>query len=493
VQYGRSPQSLFFFTISSAYYVLNVRIRGIITTLVSICFSASIGRWIDHAPNRLKTLLSTITVNRLSVIAACVFWVFIVVSGTGDLHERFVTAELPVSPINSSVSGIIKNAFFAAVLILGVFEKLSGAANMISMERDWVVTVAAPDGQDHDLTHLNAVMRRIDLISKLVAPIVLSIIISASGSVQVGVLVVGGMSAASWTVEWWCARRVWKNSPKLQRPKVVQDIRNDYAMTEAPEELPSLSRVRSRGYGLVQKTMQWFLQYAQDLTQYFSSHVWIPSLALSLLHLSALSYSATFITYLLNIGFSLNIITIARAVGSVVEVSSTIVTPLGVSYLGKAHHHRLPPQYEEEDSESVLFEESLEHHGSTETGLERLGLWGITWQLLNLVSHEPLYPSAHQLTHPGPRGPHTLGPLAQHHILAALSAIPHTSQNHNHISRRSDPRAPPPRPPSLRLPLHLAPRPLDLRPHNATTNANARPALFPVLFLRRRELFRLVL
>jgi solute carrier family 40 (iron-regulated transporter), member 1 len=473
--------------------VLNISIRGIITTLASICFSASLGRWIDHAPNRLKTLLNTITANRLSVIVACVFWIFIVGSGTGDLHERFLAAEPPVLPINSSVSGIIKKAFFAAVLILGVFEKLSGAANMMSMERDWVVTVAAPDGQDHDLTRLNAVMRRIDLICKLVAPIVLSIIISASESVQVGVLVVGGMSAASWTIEWWCARRVWKNSPKLQRPKVVQDVRNDSAMAETLEELPALSRVRSQDYGLAQKTTQWFLQYAQDLTQYFSLHVWIPSLALSLLHLSALSYSATFITYLLNVGFSLNLITIARAVGSVVEISSTIVTPFGISYLGKAHHHRLPPQYEGEDSESALVEESPEHHGSTETGLERLGLWGITWQLVNLVSHEPLYLSAHQLTLPGPRGPHTLGPLARHPLLATLSPIPHIPQNHNHISPRYDPRAPPPRPPSLRLPLRLASWPVDLRPHNATTNANTRPALFPVLFRGRRELFRLVL
>lgn len=366
-------------------------IRGIITTLASICFSASIGRWIDHAPNRLKTLLSTITANRLAVIAACVFWVFIVGRENADLHERFLAAEPPGSSISRPVTGIWKGGFFVAVLLLGVIEKLSGAANMMSMERDWVVTVAAPDGQAYDLTRLNAMMRRIDLICKLVAPIVLSVIISASGSVQLGVLVVGGVSAASWTVEWWCAWRVWKISLKLQRPKIAQDVRNDSAMAETFEDLPALSRVRSRSYGLVQRTTRWFLQYAQDLTQYFSSHVWIPSLALSLLHLSALSYSATFITYLLNVGFSLNLITIARTVGSVVEISSTIVTPFGVDYLGKAHHHRLPPQYEEEDSESVLLEASPEHHGSTETGLERLGLWGITWQLLNLVSHEPLY------------------------------------------------------------------------------------------------------
>jgi iron-regulated transporter 1 len=346
------------------------------------------GRWIDRAPNRLKTLLITITTNRVSVIAACVFWVFIVGSSgdDGDLPERSsLASDAPVAI--PKLSGVLKGCFFAVVLVLGVCERLSGAANMISMERDWVVTVAAADGQAYDLTRLNAVMRRIDLICKLVAPIVLSVIISGSGSIQVGVLVVGGVSGASWPVEWWCARRVWKNNSKLQQPKLMEDVGNDSAMAEALDYLPTLSRVRSRGHGLIQRSTQWFLQYMHDFVQYFSSDIWIPSLALSLLHLSALSYSATFITYLLNVGFSLNLITIARAVGSVVEISSTIVTPFGVDYLGKAYHHQQHHDvYEEDDSETTLLEQAPEPLGNTETGLERLGLWGITWQLLNLVS-----------------------------------------------------------------------------------------------------------
>ncbi len=63
--------------------------------------------------------------------------------------------------------------------------------------------------------------------------------------------------------------------------------------------------------------------------------VWVPSLALALLHFSALSYAATFITYLLNVGFSLFLITVARACGSVIEVSSTFIAPAGIRVLGR--------------------------------------------------------------------------------------------------------------------------------------------------------------
>jgi solute carrier family 40 (iron-regulated transporter), member 1 len=363
------------------------------------------------------------------------------------------------------VSGLVKNAFFVATLGLGVAEKLSGAANMMTMERDWVVTVAAPDGQAHDLTRLNAVMRRIDLLCKLVAPIVLSIIISATGSVQVGVLVVGGMSTASWAVEWWCARRVWANNSKLQQPKVLRDVLDDATMAVTAEDLPPLLRVRSRGYGMLQRVTQWFLQYSEDFVQYFSSNVWIPSLALSLLHLSALSYSATFITYLLNVGFSLNLITVARAVGSVVEISSTIVTPFGVDYLGKAHHHnRLPPQHENEESEIAILEELPEQHGNTKIGLERLGLWGITWQLLNLVNKitNPLFDMSLANTHQGPRRSRPLGPLAEPQLHLTLPDIPFLPPNPSHQPSFPLPGPLGPCPHPLHLPLPLSPRPLDL-------------------------------
>jgi iron-regulated transporter 1 len=131
-------------------------------------------------------------------------------------------------------------------------------------------------------------------------------------------------------------------------------------------------------------------RYFQDFKHYFSSKAWTPSLALALLHLSALSYGATFITFLLNVGLSLDLITIARGVGSVIEISSTVVTPVGVQYLGKARNHgRFRGEIRSsDDSETALLEtESPDMEGRTETGLERLGLWGISWQLLNLVSN----------------------------------------------------------------------------------------------------------
>lgn len=269
---------------------------------------------------------------------------------------------------------------FSLILILGIFETLSASGNLLSMERDWVVTAAAPDGQPYDLTHLNSVMRRIDLICKLVAPLLISFVVSATNH-RVGVVVVGGMSAASWAVEVWCAKIVWTRNPHLQVPKMATSSENTPYEADDNQALAHLELLTRLSRGL--------RRYIQDFENYFASTVWVPSLALSLLHLSALSYGATFVTFLLNIGFSLELITVARAVGSVIEISSTLVAPVGVQYLGKAAstHGRFQGDDIAGDGDVSAFLGRNPEQGRTEAGLERLGLWGITSQLLNLVRY----------------------------------------------------------------------------------------------------------
>ncbi|KAF7868664.1 hypothetical protein EAF04_005194 [Stromatinia cepivora] len=343
-------------------------IRGIVRTLASICFSSSVGRWVDKSPDRLKTLLTTITINRIAVICASTLWFFVVEpeSGSNEGVSPGITIE------DMTVRNSVKIAMFALILGFGILEGLSANGNMLSMERDWVVVAAAPDGRGYDLTHLNSTMRRIDLSCRLLAPILISFLISALG-IKIGVVLVGGMNAATWGVEMWCARRVWRSHVRLQMRK---DIGND--------EVTSDIQVRS----LMEKIARGLLLYREDFQNYFSSKVWIPSLSLSLLHLSALSYGATFITFLLNAGFSLDLITLARAAGSVFEISSTVVTPFGVRHLSKAHGHgRYDRLYRSDDSNESLLEEEheIDESGRVATGLERLGLWGLSWQLINLI------------------------------------------------------------------------------------------------------------
>ena len=361
--------------------------RGLCNTFASLCFSSSIGTWIDGAPSRLRTLLVTICANRSAVIVACVGWVFLI--SELDIVASPDQATHPKSPIGGT-----KSWLFAIVIFLGICEKLSGIGNMISMERDWVpaIAIAPLTGavSPQRLTRLNAMMRRVDLICKLVAPVVISIIVSAT-SMRIGVMTVAGMSGTTWGIEVWCARRVWRSCPQLREARVRQPVEEIEMLDRS---LPAVPEQNTAKAGILRL---WHSQSTQ-IRAYFSTSVWIPSLSLALLHLSVLSYSATFITYLLTTGFSLLLITVARALGSIVEVSSTFIAPMGIGWLA----HSRKTSIQEEDAEELLPVEDLakNRHG---VGLERTGLWGISLQLLNLVSQLPFYISqstAHRLRSP---------------------------------------------------------------------------------------------
>lgn len=225
-------------------------------TLVSICLLSSVGGWVDNAPDRLKTLVRTISVNRIAVIGATALWLFNV--GLGTENALLATS-------------VLKGTIFAFILLFEILESLSAAANMLSMERDWVVTAASPDGTPYDLTHLNSAMRRIDLICKLLAPILISIIVSST-NIKSGILVVGAMSIASWPIELWCARNVWQRNSQLQVPKSVRSfVPGDTLPRQQPVRHSFLSRASKGLRG-----------YFEDLRKYFSSPslIWIPSVCL---------------------------------------------------------------------------------------------------------------------------------------------------------------------------------------------------------------------
>ncbi|KAF8577863.1 hypothetical protein K439DRAFT_1664025 [Ramaria rubella] len=377
-------------------------IRGIITTIALLIFSPSVGAWIDRTPSRLKTLIGTITANRSATIIACICWLPLLGSDNKDElsnevadhhnHSGFFIYSKTLSPSSflsnvPTLSGSRKDLVFIAVLVIGILEKLSGSANMISMERDWVPTIAPQIDSEpahshtsaYTLTRLNAVMRRIDLLCKLFSPVLISLIISFAGSVRVGAVVVGGMSVASWGLEWWCALRVWRGSPQLRRPKISVLPRNSQVDAESQQPAPFLGHL-----------LTWLQGYLHNVKQYFDADVWMPSIALALLHLSMLSYSAPFITHLLNAGYSLPLISGARAVSSIFEVSSTLVMPWGARVLSRPRRNIFDAGTEDRTAEEsqLLAQERPDSHQSGKTtvrGLSRLGLWGLWGQLICLI------------------------------------------------------------------------------------------------------------
>ena len=384
---------------------LTLAISGITTSVAIILFASSLGRWVDRAPSRLRTLLTTVSVNRVVVIAACVCWAIIIREEESEEVDTSTRSAVDSSSARPLKLDRWKDAIFILILILGILERLSRLANLISIERDWVPTMVAvsiPESEKphYDLSDLNAVMSRIDLICKLGSPIAISAFMSATNSPRLGAVLLIGLNFLTWPLEYLTARQLWQDNKLLQEEKVVEQFEPDTAagrkISRADSTLDDLLKA-------FKAVLDWVCQYGQSLKQYFETDVWMPSLAISSLHFSVLTFSSTLIVFLVNSGFSMTLITCAEILSAVFELSSTFIFPWAVRAFG---HDR--PLYRplsenvamntptmrsrstfdiEEDSES---DENGPSAASQITGVSRLGLLSITLTLLTLTPAVPI-------------------------------------------------------------------------------------------------------
>lgn len=355
---------------------------GIAETLCVLLFSSALGRWVDRSP-RLPALLLTININRITILISCLTWMITLsLSQTTPLH-----------------------IFFSVALILGMIEKLSRITNTLSMERDWVPILANANNDSmmpYTLTHLNTVMRRIDMLCKLLAPLMVSESITFFHSEKAVAALVATISTLGWVVESWCVQRVYTTHGKLRIPKSilpkgVENISNlPHRRTSArlPQLLDQLKKVLSSHY--------------LALKYYFASPVCIPSLCAAVPHASVLTFSGTLVTYLLNAGISLTTVTVARFVGAVFEVASTFAYPWAVRRFSARTNDKVGNNVEmgeRQEGEALLMQEDdgvekargkselAEEHckesidQGDEHAVVKVGLWSICGLMLSLVSH----------------------------------------------------------------------------------------------------------
>ncbi|KAH6722079.1 Ferroporti-1 [Leptodontidium sp. MPI-SDFR-AT-0119] len=87
--------------------------------------------------------------------------------------------------------------------------------NLISVEKDWLVVVCRKD--QTALRALNAQMRRIDLLCKLLGPLFIALVDGAS--TEIAIIINFCMNVASVLFEYFAIARVYYRVPDLQQPK----------------------------------------------------------------------------------------------------------------------------------------------------------------------------------------------------------------------------------------------------------------------------------
>ena len=97
--------------------------------------------------------------------------------------------------------GAVVWMIFAAIVFCGSLLKLATIGISVAVERDWVTVIA--DGSSHHLTRLNTYVRRIDLLSKLLAPLSVSLLTTVT-SYPLSITILLGTAIFSMIFEFLC-------------------------------------------------------------------------------------------------------------------------------------------------------------------------------------------------------------------------------------------------------------------------------------------------
>jgi len=301
-----------------------------------------------------------------------------------------------LSDSHSTKSSGMKGAIYIIIMGLGVLERLSRLANFFSVERDWVPTLAMPESDighksDFDLSHLNAVMSRIDLVCKLISPIAMSGFMSATGNPRFTAAALVVLNLATWPLEYWTTRVVWFANDQLRVPKSGRDVSN-HSAAGIWDARWSFSMNRLCLAQKFKKVYTWCVDYVLCLQAYFSTEVWIPSITMSSLHFSVMVFSGILTVFLIQSGFSVTLIMWGEVLSAVFELSSTFVFSFGIRRLSTLQSAYMPLSGLSNGAASppLPLAEDADEDEPTDTvdqsvGASRLGLLGLIETLVSLV------------------------------------------------------------------------------------------------------------
>lgn len=290
-------------------------VYALVRSLAAIILSPAVGRYIDRN-NRLPVIRSSIIGQRFAVAGSCALFLCLL----------FYKDILP---------NVASDLLFFTLVLLACVEKFCIIMNTIAVERDWVVVIAVDN--EALLREMNSQMRRIDLFCKLVSPLAIALLDGFSSTVAISATL--AINVVSSVAEYILIAWVFKKTPALSKVCDTQST--------GENDMPENSSWRAWPQGM----MSSLLDQARSYTR---SHAFLPSLSLSMLYLTVLSFSGQMITFLFTIEhprLDSTRIGVLRTIATILEISSTYIAPLLI--------HKLGPV--------------------------RAGIWSLSWQFLTLT------------------------------------------------------------------------------------------------------------
>lgn len=287
--------------------LLLASVYGFVSTGIAILLAGWIGSLVDSTP-RLRIVRIFIAIQKLSitVVAAAFIGLFVVVKPV-DYHD---------APAAAWVA-------FAIIAIFGSILNLSSIGINVAIERDWVTSISKSH-KEGTLTTLNAYMRRIDLLTKLLAPLFTSLLTTVA-SYTFATTFLMGFAGTTLLFEIFWVQVVYRTFPILQQsdrgvPEPMEAVDLETPSATAPETQKAFSHHLFSTF--------------RDWQEFSKMPVFASSISISLLYLTVLSFDGTMLSWLKTKQFSDPFIAGQRAICVVTGLAGTILMPFLERRLG---------------------------------------------------------------------------------------------------------------------------------------------------------------
>ncbi|XP_065196056.1 solute carrier family 40 protein member 1-like isoform X3 [Sycon ciliatum] len=170
---------------------------GLVLAAVNFLGSTLIGQWVDSSV-RLRVVKVSLFAQNLLVTFCAGFLILLLQHQSGSY----------------SVQDSVYYLSLVLIIVFAAAANLIGQATTIAVERDWVVVLTAGDADL--LARVNAIMRRIDLINKIVSPLPVSFLMTKSvKGLTDGAIFIAGWNILSGFLEYILLLYVYRYVPAL--------------------------------------------------------------------------------------------------------------------------------------------------------------------------------------------------------------------------------------------------------------------------------------
>ncbi|KAJ3551118.1 hypothetical protein NM688_g4920 [Phlebia brevispora] len=295
--------------------LLPASLYGFFTTGIAILFSGPIGSLVDRVP-KLQFVRWCILFQKLSASGA--YACFLVLFAT-SLQDRAATG---------LHAPFLVWLLFALIVLCGCALKLSTVGISVAIERDWVTCIA--EGHDEALTTMNTILRRIDLLCKLLAPLFASLLTTAASyTFSVAFFLAFGVVTLIFEIFW--IQVVYRRLPAIASEE--NEIRAARANRQA-ERSPSPTQPAWSVSLLRGRAQKWIHQEMIDWSDFVKHPIFGSSFSISCLYLTVLSFDGTMLSWLKTHAFSDPFIAGMRAICVVAGLFGTFIAPFMEKRIG---------------------------------------------------------------------------------------------------------------------------------------------------------------